>query len=65
VPACAEAIRGILHIFIRAHARRRGHFSREEMVEQVLDYYVNGLRPDQAPPDRGRTGLTAVPAGDD
>jgi TetR/AcrR family fatty acid metabolism transcriptional regulator len=65
IPACTTAIGGILHIFIRGEARRPGRFSRTEMVEQVLDYYVNGLRPDETSADRGRAPLTAVPIGDD
>lgn len=43
VEACALAVIGILHIFIRSAARSPGRFTRGEAVEQVLDYYAAGL----------------------
>jgi AcrR family transcriptional regulator len=42
VPACATAIVGILHIFIRTSARSP-RFSRDEVVAQVLEHYVPGI----------------------
>jgi AcrR family transcriptional regulator len=42
-PACATAIIGILHMFIRTAARSPGRFSRAEAIAQVLDYYAVGL----------------------
>jgi AcrR family transcriptional regulator len=42
VPACATAIVGILHIFIRNSARSP-QYRREEMVAQVLEHYIPGI----------------------
>ena len=57
VAACALAIIGILQIFIRSAARRPGRFSREEAIEQVLDYYLPGiLPPDRPDADSNRAG---------
>ncbi len=65
VPACTLAIGGILHIFIRGHSRRPGRFSRDEIVQQVLDYYVNGLLSNPITPARERNEFSLVPTGDD
>lgn len=45
VPACALAIIGILHIFIRSAMSGHGRFTRDDAIAQVLDYYAAGLAP--------------------
>jgi AcrR family transcriptional regulator len=42
-PACAMAIIGILHMFIRSAAHNPGRFSRAQAIAQVLEYYAVGL----------------------
>lgn len=42
-PACAMAIMGILHMFIRSAAHNPDRFSRAQAIAQVLDYYAVGL----------------------
>jgi AcrR family transcriptional regulator len=64
VRACAEAILGILHIFIRAQARRPGAFTREEMIGQVLDYYLRGLLADHAASRADTSAYAAACCGD-
>jgi AcrR family transcriptional regulator len=41
--ACATAITGILHIFLRMHRSRRTRFAPDAAVRQVLDVYCAGL----------------------
>ena len=43
VPRCALAIIGILQIFIRAEARVPGRIPRQDVVDQVMEYYLPGL----------------------
>lgn len=62
VVTCGEAIRGILHIFIRAEARRPGRFTRAEAIEQVLDYYMRGLLAETAPARAGASVPASAPS---
>jgi len=41
--ACATAITGILHMFLRMSPSRRNRFSPDAAVRQVLDVYCAGL----------------------
>jgi AcrR family transcriptional regulator len=49
VPASAQAIIGILHIFLRIQMRVPDRFSRAEVITQVCDVYAAGLRPTAVP----------------
>jgi len=46
--ASAVAILGIMLLFLRLQPREYGQFTRAQMIDQVLDYYAAGLRPEVA-----------------
>jgi AcrR family transcriptional regulator len=61
VPACATAIVGILHIFIRNSARN-ARYRRDEMIAQVLEHYVPGIVAQPAGVDGVRRRAKPLPA---